>query len=357
MLKNIAVVDAVGNPQAAADPSEAKKLADDVIDGFGGIRAKLARRYIRQLDRLGRNWLGRNDAGYMSEIDAVARHTNLPGAYILNLAYEVDLLCTCNITEQEGQGPLMQRTLDWGFTTMGSTVLVAERAGMCGNYYDVTWPAMAGSLTVLCPGRFAIALNQAPMDLLYGKRESTAKLFNTLRGLFRSGRTPPLQLVRKICDSARDFDGAIALLRNALVTKECLISLVGPSAGQMARIEIGKNGGVPIVTMGAGAFANDWIVHDPRWLPRPCADGFPNSKEENDLRAAMIQKYKSAPNQTHFGWLEAPILNKYTAIAVEISVRDNSLRLIGFEKEKAVTNELHILNGTAAHATPPANLI
>lgn len=332
----IRVVDATRDPCAAANPSDAKQLVDAILAStpwylwpffWLGLRSTI-------LDALAHEWLRRNPTSYLSEIESVADHLNLDGAYALNLAYEVDFLCTAHVGEDSTKVPIIRRTLDWGFPAMGRHVLVAKRKERAGEYFDVTWPGLAGTLTAMAPGRFALALNQAPLFMGWTNWEFGAELRNTLRVLFMKNRTPPLQLLRRICDEAGSFDEALDMLKSANVTKGCLISIIGPASGQMARVEIGKDDTPPIVTHGAGAFANNWLEPDERWRGRACAIEA-DPRADSATRREIIE-LRAGVSNAPFDWVAWPVLNRYTCIAVEMSVGQGFLRVIGLE---AVGNE------------------
>jgi hypothetical protein len=52
---------------------------------------------------------------------------------------------------------------------------VAHRYGPAGEFFDVTWPGAVGTLTAVAPGRFAAAINQAPLF-----RRSQAEILRTV---------------------------------------------------------------------------------------------------------------------------------------------------------------------------------
>jgi hypothetical protein len=55
------------------------------------------------------------------------------------------------------------RLLDWGFPKLGENLVVAHQSGPAGDFHNITWPGIAGIYQAVARGRFAAAINQAPM--------------------------------------------------------------------------------------------------------------------------------------------------------------------------------------------------
>jgi len=111
------------------------------------------------LDRLSSVWLARSLSPYVEEIAAISDLAPGSGIWFVNTSYEWG--CTTRI--DAAPMPFLRRTLDWPFPGLGRYVEVALQDGGAGIYANVTWPGAVGVLTAVAPGRFAAAINQAPM--------------------------------------------------------------------------------------------------------------------------------------------------------------------------------------------------
>ncbi len=111
-------------------------------------------------DRMTRRWLACTGNPYLAEIDRVTAKHPIPGLYALNLSYEWG--CTGAIRETS-EGPTLLRVLDWPFPGLGTHTTALQLRGPSGDYINLTWPGLAGSFQGMAPGRFAAAINQAPM--------------------------------------------------------------------------------------------------------------------------------------------------------------------------------------------------
>ena len=118
---------------------------------------------IALADRLSRHWAERNGLAEADEIAEVARRVRHPGAWMLNLSYE--WACTSAAHVERDGTPRLLRTLDWNLPALGSALVVAKVNDPAGAWYNITWPGFVGSVQGMAPGRFAIAINQAPGPL------------------------------------------------------------------------------------------------------------------------------------------------------------------------------------------------
>src|SRR3954453_17042708 len=191
VLPPIPLLDARSDPLATAGPAAVSALRDAV---FGPLRSIVVPA-MPVADRLARRWLARTPSPYLAELDAIMGHTRISGLYAINLSYEYG--CT-TLARVDGPDhlPTLRRTLDWPFLGLGRAAIVAHRAGSVGSFFDVTWPGAVGTLTALAPGRFAAAINQAPL-----LRHTCANVLrpldyagNLVRTLAHERGMPPLHL-------------------------------------------------------------------------------------------------------------------------------------------------------------------
>jgi hypothetical protein len=191
----------------------------------------------------------------------------------------------------------------------------------------VTWPGAVGTLTGVAPGRFAAAINQAPLF-----RRTRANLLrpmdyarNLARTLARERGMPPLHLLRQVFETARGFDEALEKLRTTELARPVLLTLVGCDPDEIAVIERRERGAT--VHRGCGSVANDWREADPHWEPRPCA--LVERRLDSAVRRATIEKADGSCDS--FGWVVPPVRNWNTRLAVEMNAGEGWLRVLGFE--------------------------
>ena len=93
-------------------------------------------------------------------LESIAAALGFPGVWFLNGSYQWS--CTATARDEDGV-PWLARTLDWPFPGLGRHLEIARMRGAAGEFINVTWPGYAGVLTASAPGRFAAAINQAPL--------------------------------------------------------------------------------------------------------------------------------------------------------------------------------------------------
>jgi hypothetical protein len=298
------------------------------------------------LDRISRAWLRRSPSPYVDEIARIADIAGQPGVWFVNASYEWG--CTTRV--DVAPVPYLRRTLDWPFPGLGRHVEVALQDGGAGPYANVTWPGAVGVLTAVAPGRFAAAINQAP---LYRRADALALLpidflLNGVGTWRRAGRWPAAHLLRFAFDHCATYDEAKELLVTTPLARPTLFSLVGAEPGQGCLIE--RTETEAVVRDGAVCVANDWHPDSParpgRWIPRGrFIPGMPAS----DVRRAFFGAHACA---APFDWLAAPILNGLTRLAIETSPATGDLRVIGFEAtSRSMTAVTPVTNTFAARIT------
>jgi hypothetical protein len=277
------------------------------------------------LDRISRVWLRRSPSPYVPEIARIAEIAGRPGVWFVNASYEWG--CTTRIDVEPA--PFLRRTLDWPFPGLGRHVEVALQDGGAGAYANVTWPGAVGVLTAVAPGRFAAAINQAPMyrrtlGLALFPADFLLNGIGTWRG---RGRWPASHLLRHAFDRCAGFEEAVELLTETPLARPTLFSIVGAEPGQGCLIE--RTETAATVHRGRACIANDWHPQGPkrpgRWIPRGrLIRGMPDSEHR---RSRLDRHAPAAP----FDWLDEPVLNGLTRLAVEASAATGELRVVGFE--------------------------
>ena len=179
---------------------------------------------LRPLDALSRHWFLRSRSPYVEEIAAIAKFQP-PGVWLLNLSYEWG--CSTGVAADPGSsGSRILRTLDWPVRGLGREVVVARMHGRAGIYYNVTWPGFVGALTAMAPGRFSVAINQAPMVRHGMVGYSLDWAINRIK-LLQSRALPPAHLLRQVCETCRNYEEARDVLRETEIALPALFALGG----------------------------------------------------------------------------------------------------------------------------------
>jgi hypothetical protein len=283
------------------------------------------RRLAPVLDRLSSSFLARTPSPYTDEIAAISDLAAGGGVWFVNASYEWG--CTARV--DAGTAPFLRRTLDWPFPGLGQRVEVALQDGGAGTYANVTWPGAVGVLTAVAPGRFAAAINQAPMF----RRTRGLLLFpvdlmvNAVETFREDGRWPAAHLLRHVFDVCGTFEAAVEVLSTAPLAKPALFSLIGAAPGQACLIE--RTQTEAAVRYGDTTIANGWHPAGPQrdgyWMPRGT---YIRDPDDSERRRKCLEA--QGPGQP-FEWVRKPVLNGFTRLAVEASAATGELRVVGFE--------------------------
>lgn len=292
---------------------------------------------LRLGDAVGQAWLERSGNPYRHEIAALAARLGGPGGIALNLSYE--FACTGLAgPDPRGTGARLLRVLDWKLPGLGRHVVVAHQHGRAGAYYNVTWPGAAAVLTAMAPGRFCAAIHQAPM------RRSGATLAGdwllNRRRFWRSRALPPAHLLRQAFDECLDYPAARQRLIDTPIALPAIFILTGMAAGETCIIERMEDRAA--VHDGPGSWANDWQTASfgTSWRPRG---------HDNPGRCAGLHGLLDhAPEG--FGWLQPPVLNRDTRLAVRMNAATAELAVLGIEAERPATLEFSLKDKDLAAA-------
>jgi hypothetical protein len=292
--------------------------------------------FMPLLDRLARYWFRRSNSPYVGEIETIAAALGFSGTWFLNGSYQWG--CTA-LAREEGGAPWLARTLDWPFPGMGRHVDVAQMRGEAGEFFCVTWPGYVGVLTAMAPGRFAAAINQAP---LWRRSHWRALRYldvavNAANTWWRVRHMPPDQLLRQAFETCGSFAEAKALLETVPVARPVIFSLAGCAAGECCVIERTEDGYE--TRSDATVAANDWQVNDPRYearlgarlaLTASYAEAQANSRRRSDALAGWAGTF----TRDSFAWVAAPVLNQFTRLAIEMCPAQGILRVMGYESPR-----------------------
>ncbi len=283
---------------------------------------------LRQLDRLSKAWLVKWENAHLPEIEAVARKLARPGAYFFSVNYEWG--CTCRVAPSpDRQSARLIRVLDWKTPGLGRNIVAARVASPAGAYLTLTWPGYTGVLTAVAPGRFAVALNQAPM------RKAVGFFYldwaANRRRVWNMPHPTPAHLLRSVCDEATSFDQAVALLSQSAISTPTIYSIAGTKPDETAVIERSET--EARVHRGVQVAANHWQA--PGWTGHARGG-------DSAGRACMLAGI-AADLDTDFAWLRHPVLNPRTRLAMVADARSGQLTAQGFEIEKPATAVLRLV--------------
>lgn len=285
-------------------------------------REKLGGPALRAMERLSRHWSERALSPYHDEIAASAAVLPL-GVWFMNYSYEWG--CSTGLDrDPAGGAPRLRRTLDWPYPAIGRTAVVAKADGGAGPYYNVTWPGFHGVVTAMAPGRFAVAINQAPLIRRAGLTRLGSWAVQRMR-LWHRTALAPAQLLRRVFDSAPDFATARRVLSETPVALPVIYCLSGIEPGECAIVE--RLADAARAIDGPGAATNQWQAITPQ--------GYDRGNDSPGRLAAMRRALGDADDA--FGWLRAPILNRDTRLAVAANAARGTLAVQGWEDEAPVT--------------------
>jgi hypothetical protein len=256
---------------------------------------------------------------YLHEIDEVMRLLGQSGAYALNFSFEMG--CTTACQSADGRTAMqMYRTLDWPFP-LGRDLVVARHAPPAGPYCNITWPGYLGVLTALRPGRFAAAINQAPMSYGFGG-VSLGLPIDWMINRWRVGKAaalPPAHLLRRIFEQCTTYAAAKAALTTTPICIPVIYTLTGATAGEGCIIE--RREGDAVVHEAPNCVTNHWLTDRFKGRPR----GRNSMRRLAAMRAAL-----PSLGPENLAWLRPPVLNSLTRMAAELNAGTGRLIIQGW---------------------------
>lgn len=302
-------------------------------DACVGYFPRAARPLLPLLDGMARRWLMQSQSPYLQEISAIAAELKRPGVWLLNGSYQWG--CTTLAREEAGV-PWLARTLDWPFPGLGQHAEAIHMEGSGGDFFSVAWPGYVGVLTGMAPGRFAVAINQAPM--WRRTRHPFLRLFDMTANAIHTWRSvrhiPPDQLLRQTLESCATFAAARAMLERTPVARPVIFTLVGCAAGEACVIERTEDGF--LTRTHETSTANDWLDQRPGWEGRIAGDvllacSFEQAAANSRERRVALAGWAGSLSHEALDWVTPPVLNPYTRIAVVMCPALGLLRATGYE--------------------------
>jgi len=330
-LTAIPVVDIrSGGPvrRAAEGAERARALRDACVAWL----PRAATAMLPGIDAITRRWLGRSCSPYVGEIATIAATLGYPGIWFLNGCYQWG--CTSLAREQAG-APWLARTLDWPFPGLGRYLEIARMQGPAGVFDNVGWPGYAGALTASAPGRFAAAINQAPLHRR--TRHPWLRPYDmalNAAGTWRVRFIPPDHLLRNVFETCATYGEAKHRLETTPIARPAIYTLAGCQPGERCVIE--RTEEAFVTRLDDTSAANDWLASAPSWEARTRADlMFTRTYEEtaasSRARREQFESWTGQFSNGGFEWVVPPILNPYTRVAVEMCPAQGILRAVGYE--------------------------
>ena len=284
---------------------------------------------VRIADGVSRRWLMRHDSPSLSEIERIAAIVGRPGAFFLNVSYEWG--CTTRAAPgPDGGSARLVRVLDWPDPGLGRYILAVRVAAEPGPFLSLTWPAYTGVLQAVAPGRFAAALNHAPMDTATGLLP--LDWLAARAQVWRRPHPPAAWLLRRVFETAPDYAEARRMLIETPIAVSAIFTLAGLAASETCVIQ--RRPDAAHVTDGPAVAANIWQGTD--WTGR--ARG-----EANPERIAAMAEAQTGLDPA-FPWLQPPILNDGTRLVFVADAATGAFLAQGYEPTGPATA---VLSGTA----------
>jgi len=298
-------------------PAIAHNLLDAAAAGTPRFGLKLA-------DTISRAWLARTGHPYLAEIDAVAKALGRPGGHFFNVHYEWG--CTTSVkVSDDGRTARLLRVLDWSTHGLGRNIIAVKAVGAVGDYISLTWPGFTGALQGMAPGRFAAALNQAPMDNPVGYLPVDWAL-NRFK-VWRKPHLTPSHLLRRVFEEAGDFAEARSMLVETPLSVPTIYTLAGLSPDDGIVIE--RREEEARTYSGNVCAVNAWDDAGWRGRPRGEANDHRRSRMTNEVTSARMD----------LAWLQPPVLNATTRLAMVADPAAGMMIAQGYEATGAVTAE------------------
>lgn len=314
-----------------AYPDKSRAIIDAVRKMYGIFSYAGSAVLMPLADWRSKKLLIRGRSPYLHEVETMADVLDRRGIFFLNMCYE--WACTSGAWRHD-DGVSMLRVLDWPFPNLGRHAIVTCQQGPAGIYYNVTWPGMSGVYNGMAPGRFCIAINQAPMR---GHKLTFAGdwLKNRLDSSQGKG-IPPSHLVRMVFETATDYAQAKAVLQKTPLAVPAIFIVSGLYPGEGCVIERLENA-AEVRELSAGiqvCTSNHFNTHFAKvgesWWPREI-DSAGRYRQALTIGSHDLE-------QPNFEWLHAPIINANTRLALVCNAATGTFMVQGFEGPATVTN-------------------
>ncbi len=304
----------------------AKALVHAATNTYGPLGRAASAAALPLGDRASKAWLDRTRNPYRGEIGKIADVVGLSGVYLLNVCFEWG--CTSGVWAS-ADGALMRRVLDWPFPALGEHIIVVHQSGKAGDFLNVTWPGVTGVYHASAPGRFAAAINQAPMRE-FGSG-FVGDWFRSRVAVGLGDGLPPAHLLRQVFEIAPDYASAQLLLCRTKLAVPAIFVLAGLSPEEGCVIERTEtNFALRLMSRGRACATNHFEGrhddHGKGWRARPI-----------DSEGRLARAHELDAEAEDFSWFSAPIANVNSRLALTACPSTGALSVIGTEGESLVT--------------------
>jgi hypothetical protein len=220
------------------------------------------------------------------------------------------------------------RVLDWMTPGLGRHVVAARVECAAGPFVTLTWPGYTGILQAMAPGRFAAALNQAPMRKPLGGYYLDWAV-NRAR-VWSMAHPTPAHLLREVFETAPTFTEAKRMLTERPISTPAIFSLAGVRPAEAAVIERCET--EARVHEGSNATANHWQA--PGWHG--------HTRGNDSAGRARLMHAVATDLDRRFAWLAPPILNWNTRLVMVADAGCGRLVAQGFEAMRPATEPLEL---------------
>lgn len=301
---------------AAALPQRAQELLQC---GDAMLTAPL----VTLLDAVTERWARHRPIPFRDEITRIAAQLGRRGTWFANLNYEWG--CSAAVLDDAAGKPMLARVLDWPFPRLGELAAIVHCQSSVGSWTNITWPGCVGVLQANAPGRFAASINQAPRRSFGMGRYLglVAGWLHARKNWLTTQAVPPLLLLRQVMETAPDYAAALSLLEKTPVAAPVIFSLVGTQPDDYAIIQKSTAG---TVVRHARCVTNCWLD-----------ENLPGDLGANDAPARLRKLSSSMALGDQFRWLQPPVLNQDSRLAVEMSPTEGFVRVQGWNGTQTVT--------------------
>jgi hypothetical protein len=305
------------------------------------FRAHYGNMILKIGDATSKKWMKTHldHLGYEDELHEAANVINGSGAYVLNLSNE--FACTSAIVNEPDGTPALYRAFDWPVPGMGDKAVILKRQGKAGHFWDVTYPAMVGTIHAMAPQRFAIAINRAPIPvtfklpkLLQPLTKPIDKWAWRIKSYRAKGASAPL-LLRKVFEECANYDEAVKMLSETKLAAPVIFTICGTQKGQACVIERDREAAV--------LHEGEKAVTANHWQTDQYGAAHPRPVKSHERIACMKNVMISSEAKAHFGWAKDPLINDFTRLACELSPAKELVRVVGVEPNaQQVTKKMYL---------------
>ena len=212
--------------------------------------------------------------------------------------------------------------------------------GSAGDFVNVTWPGYVGTLTASAPGRFAAAINQAP--LWRRTRRPWLRPYDLAVNAFR---TWPHSVLPTRPSAARGVRDLPRFRRGQASARDRTDRASGDLHAHRLRARRALRDRAHRTSVcharprdiGGQRLAAHHDAVGGAGLRQPVADHFTGrgGGQQPTRGARRLRPGRKPFGHADFAWVTPPVLNPFTRIAVEMCAASGTVRVVGYEVDEA----------------------